>query len=87
MIVVHMPTAGAIYRPNEDEMGIELMAICRGLGLEVLDVGSGIRALGLTDAQLEEAWLRPGGCGHYSPKGNDLVAEVIRRYLTQPRVR
>lgn len=83
LIIVHMPTGGAIFQPN-DEMGQELMGICRELGLEVVDVAAGLRAMGLTDAQLEAAWLRPGGCGHYSPQGNALIARVIQGHLTEP---
>lgn len=80
LIVVHMPTGGAIFKPR-DEMGLELMAICHELGVEVIDVAAAMRARGLTDAQLEAAWLRPKGCGHNSPEGNRLIAGIVQAYL------
>lgn len=82
LIVVHMPTGGALLR-EDDAMGAQLQEICRELEVEVVDVRAALRALNLNEDEVAGFTLRPGGRGHYTPLGNRLVAKVVCAYLAR----
>lgn len=82
LVVVHMPTGGPLLR-DDDSIGEELMGACRDLGLEVIDLRTELKTMNLSESELAALTLRPEGRGHYTAKGNAVVAQVVRRRLLE----
>lgn len=80
LVMVLMPTGGPMLR-TDDALGAELLECCSSLGLEVLDVRAELRKLNLTPSELDALTLRPDGRGHYTAKGNALVAKLVAQHL------
>ena len=83
LLIVQIPTGGPILR-KDDEESRRLAGICTTLGISVVDVREELRARDLSPEALEALTLKPGGRGHYTRRGNSIVASVVANWLRKP---